>query len=116
MISTSIRQGVSKFYDNLKFPRGFAKSGDFTLAEEEILTFYGKTLLGLETGELEANNEEEKRLIKVSHMEIEPESKIEKTWLKYIKLARGRKTLHSLNGRNKPETSDDYVVDTLEDD
>ncbi|MGR5175767.1 DUF413 domain-containing protein [Vibrio mediterranei] len=116
MTSTSIRQGNVRFYDNVKFPRGFAKSGDFTLAEEEILTFYGKTLLGLESGELEATNDEEKRLIKVTQMELAPESKIEKTWFKYISLARGRKKFHTLNGRNKPEASDDYVADTLEDD
>lgn len=116
MTPTSIRQGATRFYDNLKFSRGFAKSGDFTLAEEEILTFYGKTLLGLETGELQAINEEEKRLVKVAHFEVEPESKIEKTWLKYINLARGRKTFHTLNGRNKPEASEDDIVETLEDD
>lgn len=115
MTSTSIRQGTTKFYDNIKFPHGFAKSGDFTLAEEEILTFYGSTLLGLETGEIEAINEEESRLVKVSHMKIEPDSKIEKTWFKYIKLARGRKKFHTLNGHNKPEASDGYVADTLED-
>ncbi|MGR5542497.1 DUF413 domain-containing protein, partial [Vibrio campbellii] len=37
MSETHFRYGRKRFYDNTKFPRGFAKSGDFTLAEEELL-------------------------------------------------------------------------------
>lgn len=40
MSDTEFRHG-KRFYDNVKFPRGFAKSGDFTLSEEEILTIMG---------------------------------------------------------------------------
>ncbi|MCX9525385.1 DUF413 domain-containing protein, partial [Vibrio cholerae] len=52
MSETAFRQGKKRFFDTKKFPRGFAKSGDFTLAEEDILTRYGDTMLGLESGEL----------------------------------------------------------------
>ena len=45
MSDTLFRHGKKRFYDNTKFPRGFAKSGDFTLAEEEILTLYGLSLI-----------------------------------------------------------------------
>lgn len=65
MSDTEFRHGKKRFYDNTKFPRGFAKSGDFTLAEEEILTIYGDTMLGLETGELSPQNAEEKHFVKV---------------------------------------------------
>ena len=46
MSDTLFRHGKKRFFDNEKFPRGFAKSGDFTLAEEEILTLYGDTMQG----------------------------------------------------------------------
>ncbi|MHC6529894.1 MULTISPECIES: DUF413 domain-containing protein [unclassified Vibrio] len=112
MSDIEFRQGKKRFYDNAKFPRGFAKSGDFTLAEEEILTFYGDTLLGLETGEIEPENAEEKHFLKVLENPGKAKSKLERTWLKYIQLARGRKRFHTLNGRNKPDASDDYAEDS----
>ncbi|MDF2155217.1 DUF413 domain-containing protein [Vibrio sp. CAU 1672] len=108
MSDTQFRHGKKRFYDNVKFPRGFAKSGDFTLAEEEILTLYGDTMLGLETGELQPDNAEEKHFVKVLEHPGKAKSKLERTWLKYAQLARGRKRFHTLNGRTKPDASDDY--------
>ncbi|WP_194436872.1 DUF413 domain-containing protein [Vibrio fluminensis] len=112
MSDTEFRHGKKRFYDNTKFPRGFAKSGDFTLAEEEVLTVYGDTMLGLETGELSPQNAEEKHFVKVIENPGKAKSKLERVWLKYIQLSRGRKRFHTLNGRNKPEASDDYADDT----
>ena len=45
MSETEFRHGKKRFYDTIKFPRGFAKSGNFTLSEEEILTLFGDTCL-----------------------------------------------------------------------
>lgn len=111
MSDTEFRHGKKRFYDNTKFPRGFAKSGDFTLAEEEILTLYGDTMFGLETGELSAQNAEEKHFVKVIENPGKAKTKLERIWLKYIQLARGRKRFHTLNGRSKPDASEDYVED-----
>ncbi|WP_162047736.1 DUF413 domain-containing protein [Vibrio taketomensis] len=111
MSDTEFRQGKKRFYDNTKFPRGFAKSGNFTIAEEEILTVYGDTMLGLETGELTPQSAEEKHFVKVIENPENAKSKLERVWLKYVQLARGRKRFHTLNGRNKPEASDDYAED-----
>jgi uncharacterized protein YifE (UPF0438 family) len=113
MSATQFRQGKKRFYDNSKFPRGFAKSGDFTLAEEEILIFYGETMLGLETGQLDADNQEEKHFLKVLDNPGKAKSKLERTWLKYTQLARGRKRFHTLNGRTKPDVNnEDYTEET----
>lgn len=38
-------------------------------------------------------------------------TKMSKVWLKYVRLARGRKRFHTLNGRNKVDVSDDYTDD-----
>tara|TARA_Y100001956_G_C4128762_1_gene192099 strand:- start:7598 stop:7954 length:357 start_codon:yes stop_codon:yes gene_type:complete len=112
MSDTQFRHGKKRFYDNTKFPRGFAKSGDFTLAEEEILTLYGDTMLGLESGEIVPDNSEEKHFVKVLENPGKAKTKLERVWLKYIQLARGRKRFHTLNGRNKPEATDDYSEDS----
>lgn len=111
MSDTLFRHGKKRFYDNTKFPRGFAKSGDFTLAEEEILTLYGDTMQGLEMRILEPENAEEKHFIKVIENPGKAKSKLERVWLKYVQLARGRKRFHTLSGRNKPDAIEDYSED-----
>ncbi|ELB2168444.1 DUF413 domain-containing protein [Vibrio parahaemolyticus] len=116
MSDTEFRHGKKRFYDNVKFPRGFAKSGDFTLSEEEILTIYGDTMLGLESGELTPENSEEKHFVKVLENPGKAKTKTERTWLKYTQLARGRKRFHTLNGRNKPDAADDYAEESLAED
>jgi uncharacterized protein YifE (UPF0438 family) len=111
MFETQVRQGKKRFYDNKKFSRGFAKSGDFTLAEENMLVTYGDTLLALESGQLTPENDDEKRFVEILTHHLEPQSKLEKVWLKYVNLARGRKRFHTLNGKNKPDAADDFVDD-----
>lgn len=109
MSQTEFRPGQKRFYDNKKFPRGFAKSGDFTITEEDLLSRFGNTMLQLETGELSPTNSEEERFLAVLCNEKAAETKLEKVWLKYIHLARDRKRFHTLNGRSKPDNIDDYV-------
>lgn len=41
---------TDKFYDDVHFPHGFGKSGDFTIAEAKLLTDIGKRLIALEQG------------------------------------------------------------------
>ncbi|PMH40875.1 hypothetical protein BCU68_16015 [Vibrio sp. 10N.286.49.B3] len=101
MSETEFRHGKKRFYDNTKFPRGFAKSGDFTLAEEEILMLYGDTMFALEMHDISPENAEEKHFLKVLNAPHKAKTKLERVWLKYIQLARGRKAFHTLNGRNK---------------
>ncbi|KLN64953.1 MULTISPECIES: DUF413 domain-containing protein [Vibrio] len=110
MSDTQFRHGKKRFYDNAKFPRGFAKSGDFTIGEEDILTLYGDTMLGLESGALQPENAEEKHFVKVLINPGKAKSKLERVWLKYVQLARGRKRFHTLNGRNRIDTNsiEDY--------
>ncbi|MGF1754095.1 DUF413 domain-containing protein [Vibrio makurazakiensis] len=103
MSETEFRHGKKRFYDAKKFPRGFAKSGDFTLVDEEILTLFGDTMLGLETGELLPENSEEKHFLKVLSYPHKAKTKLERVWLKYIQLARGRKRFHTLNGGKRGE-------------
>jgi uncharacterized protein YifE (UPF0438 family) len=99
MSNVDFRLGKKPFYDNKRFRRGFAKSGDFTLAEEEILIRFGDTMNLLEVGELAPESEEERHFLQAVADEKQAESKLEKTWIKYIHLARDRKKFHTLNGK-----------------
>jgi hypothetical protein len=112
MVESEIRIGERRFYDNNAFPRGFGKSGNFTIAEDDILSSYGQTLLALELGDIIPVNTEEKHFLKVLKNPGKAKSKIEQTWLKYIQLARGRKVFHTLNGRSKSQEI--YPSDTSE--
>jgi uncharacterized protein YifE (UPF0438 family) len=85
MSGTEFRHGKKRFYDNLTFPRGFAKSGHFTLAEEEILVLFGDTMSGLESGQLIPENNEELHFVKVLKQPNKAKSRLERAWLKYIK-------------------------------
>ncbi|PJC87092.1 hypothetical protein CSW98_04075 [Vibrio sp. HA2012] len=103
-----LRMGEKRFYDNKAFPRGFAKSGNFTIMEEELLIYYGDTMSGLEAGTLQPENKEEEHFVKVLEDHGKAKTKLEKVWLKYVKFARGRKQFHTLNSK-KPSASQSLV-------
>ncbi len=97
MKTTDIRVPQKQFIDRQHFPYGFRKSGDFSINEADILSGYGKTLAALESGEITPENAEEQRFIAVLKGQTPASSSIEKTWLKYIKLARNRKQFYTLH-------------------
>jgi uncharacterized protein len=111
MSDTEFRPGKKHFYDNKKFPRGFAKSGDFTIAEEDLLIRFGETMQNLENGELAPINDAEVEFVNELSAPESVTTKMAKVWLKYVRLAHGRKQFHTLNGRNKPDAADDYNDD-----
>lgn len=114
MSATDIRQGDTRFYDNVHFYRGFSKSGDFTLAEDEMLTYFGTTLLALESGQLEPESQTESDFVDMTKGNREASTKLERTWMKYVHLARGKKSFYTLN--SKPNLSDDDNAYSIEDD
>tara|TARA_Y100000296_G_scaffold82373_1_gene111380 strand:+ start:448 stop:804 length:357 start_codon:yes stop_codon:yes gene_type:complete len=110
MKSLAIRLSAKPFIDRQKFPYGFRKSGDFSITEADILTNYGKTLLGLESGALSPESEDEEHFVKFISGEVEAANNLEKAWAKYVKLARGKKhfyTLHS-SASNQSDYDDDH--------
>lgn len=115
MIESEVRMGERRFYDDKAFPRGFGKSGNFTIIEDDILSSYGQTLLALELGDLTPINAEEKHFLKVIKNPGKAKSKLEQTWLKYISLARGKKTFYTLNsGCKRSNVSAAEVSDSEE--
>jgi len=109
MSEESFRFGRRCFIDNINFPRGFRKSGDFTLAESELLSLYGDTLLSLESGELEPDTSEEKRFVGIINQSHKARTKLEQVWFKYVKLTREPRKFHSLNSCHSYKVSVDMI-------
>ncbi|AIF99224.1 transposase [Alteromonas australica] len=111
MNNIAIRTSAKPFIDRVKFPYGFKKSGDFSISEANLLSLYGRTLNALETGELQAESEDEKHFVDFISGRAEAINPVEKAWAKYVRLSRGKKhfyTLHS-SASNQSDYDDDYT-------
>ena len=116
-MDAGIRVGAKQFYDNQRFSRGFHKAGDFTLQEADLLSRFGKTLSDLEQGAIAPETAEEQHFLLVLQQQAEPETLFERTWLKYIRLSRGRLNFHPLSSRVKGDaTMDDLTDDVVAED
>lgn len=90
----------SQFYDDVHFPRGFGKSGDFTIREAELLTSLGRRLLKLEQEVCLPENQTEKQFVQMCKEQSEGQTQIELLWQKYKRLTI-YKPFHSLHGNTK---------------
>ena len=100
MNTIKIRKGQKTFFDDTNFPRGFNRSGEFTVKESAIMHDYGYTLKQLHDGILMPENDAEIRFIDVATGKTEALDLIEKAWLKYIRLTTP-KPIYTLNGSNQ---------------
>ncbi|WP_158966169.1 DUF413 domain-containing protein [Paraglaciecola sp. L3A3] len=110
MNSINIRLGDKIYSDPVNFTRGFKKSGDFSIAESDILSAYGHSLLGLEMGELSPETDEEKRFVQVMMGKEQAETKVEKTWSKYVRLSRTKRNFFTLYSSASKSTLDDADI------
>ncbi|AQS39430.1 hypothetical protein Sps_04329 [Shewanella psychrophila] len=102
------RFGQKSFIDDVNFPRGFRKSGDFTLLEAETLSLYGDTMGALESGVLEPLTLEENNFVKMLKHPHKAKTKLELVWMKYIKLSREPRRFHSLNSSSHKRPIEDF--------
>jgi len=72
-----------KFYDDKNFPRGFNRSGVFTINEATLLQDYGRTMKGLENGTLEPASEPERQFLAEIRGQLDVQSDFAKCWMKY---------------------------------
>ncbi|WP_299083940.1 DUF413 domain-containing protein [uncultured Paraglaciecola sp.] len=110
MNNTNIRPGKVLFSELKRFPYGFKKSGDFSIAEAEVLSIYGQTLHLLAMDTLEPESTEEAHFILVAKGLTPPDTTVERSWLKFIQLTSTKKnffTLHSSNF-NLAATNEDH--------
>ncbi len=92
------------FTDYKNFPRGFTKSGDFTIAQSKILETYGNSLIALKDGikltEIELNGIELKRLTNTLDTQ--------KAWIKYNTLINKTKAGMFLGGGKAMQRSESF--------
>ncbi len=93
-------KAAKKFYDDKNYPRGFARSGDFTTAEAALLEKHGAALRALAEGMQQPASAEESQFVGVARGEIEATTAIEKVWIKYIKRTTNKK-FYTLFGKSK---------------
>ena len=98
-----------RFFDDRNFPRGFTRSGRFSLAEGNLLEKHGLAMQQLEQGLREAVNEEEQRFLQVCRGEAEATTAFEKTWLKYKQRLAEKRKFHTVFGKKRiADGSDDF--------
>lgn len=102
-----------RFYDDKHFPRGFSRSGVFTIKEAELLENFGHAFKELDEHLREPNDEVEQHFAAVCHGESEAQTLEEKTWLKF-KQRTGRRRFHALVG--SPKVLATEVDDSSDDD
>tara|TARA_R110000787_G_scaffold25150_1_gene70761 strand:+ start:663 stop:1025 length:363 start_codon:yes stop_codon:yes gene_type:complete len=99
------------FYDDRNYPRGMKRSGDFTLAEAELLEQYGIALVALSSGTRLPITEEEQHFVDVCRGNTLVENTIERAWLKYQNIILTPKQFHTLFGRTKVEAEEELESD-----
>ena len=82
------------FYDDVHFPYGFKKSGDFNIAEADLLTHIGKRLFLLEQGLCRPENQVEVQFVVMCKSNKQGQTKVEVLWQKYKVLTK-HKVFHS---------------------
>ena len=103
-MNTKIRKSSKSFFDDVNFPRGFSRSGEFTVLESNLLNDYGYSLQLLSNGTLMPENIEEVRFADVCTGREIAQSLVEKTWMKYISLASPRK-YENVYGMGRPQNN-----------
>ncbi|GGW79185.1 DUF413 domain-containing protein [Alteromonas halophila] len=71
------------FSDKKHYPYGFSRSGDFSIRESQLLQQYGTVMDAIQRGDLEPSTQEERNCLKVVAGERDPQTPLEKTWMKY---------------------------------
>ncbi len=107
MLTANIRIGAKLYSDVERFPYGFKKSGDFSIAEATILSTLGLTLRDLESGLLKPKSTDEEHFVQVTRGLAEPVTKVERTWQKYVRLTRSKRNFFTLHSSNVREDSDE---------
>lgn len=101
-------QSTRLFYDDVNFPYGIKRSGDFTRIQSDLIESYGVTLHALCNGLKVPETEEESRFILVCKGVEPAESAIERAWINYLKAINRRHEYISYLGNSLE------VADTLE--
>ncbi|MBQ4837373.1 MULTISPECIES: DUF413 domain-containing protein [Pseudoalteromonas] len=101
------------FYDDANFPRGFSRSGHFTLLESELLQQHGKLLSSLYKQESPPSNSFQQQFVDTFTQHTPPSNQMEKIWAKYLDLTTRKHKTHTLSSQ-KPFTKSHNVAEQPE--
>jgi uncharacterized protein YifE (UPF0438 family) len=108
MANANRDQIIKKPFNDFKnYPYGFARSGDFSIRESDLLSKYGSLISALVAGDLEPQTAEEQSLLAVARGERAAETPAEKAWSKYHARI-NRPKVGSMYGKSR------YTDDTFE--
>ncbi|PTB86195.1 hypothetical protein C9940_03390 [Pseudidiomarina aestuarii] len=101
MTSMTRDQIMKKPFNDFKhYPYGFARSGDFSIRESDLLAKHGSLISALMSGELEPQSAEEQSLLAVARGEKAADSPVERAWSKY-QARINRPKVGSMYGRSR---------------
>lgn len=72
-----------RFFDDMNFPYGFERSGEFSSTQAKLLTLHGRAYRALENGDQEPKGENESNFSMFCNGLREAETQHEKAWKKY---------------------------------
>ncbi|QDE31655.1 MULTISPECIES: DUF413 domain-containing protein [Shewanella] len=79
-----------RFYDDVNFPKGFKRCGDFTSKEADLLEQHGQAMKNLAEGSQIPCNVDEDQFVQVSQGKLPASTAMELLWIKYCRLAKGK--------------------------
>ena len=71
------------FFDRDNYPYGFARSGDFSIKESQLLEEFGMLYAALADGKISPESPEEQHVLNVITGNKDAQTAVEKVWLKY---------------------------------
>jgi uncharacterized protein YifE (UPF0438 family) len=106
-----------RFYDEINFPFGIDRSGEFTRTQAENLTQYGHAYLDLYSGSRKPVSKEEKDFVAVFHGKKQAKTVHETTWKAYLIVCdkRSNRPIININASSKVlDDSEDDIIDDVE--
>ncbi|MGL4734976.1 MAG: DUF413 domain-containing protein [Enterovibrio sp.] len=85
-----------KFFDDKHFPKGFARSGYFTIKEAQLLESCGRTMKALYEETMQPQNEEQQRFVDETKGRRAIESSHALCWFKYLEKINHKHTVYNL--------------------
>ncbi|WP_325894902.1 DUF413 domain-containing protein [Grimontia sp. NTOU-MAR1] len=97
-----------KFFDDRHFPKGFARSGYFTIKEAQLLETSGRTMKALFEGAMVPQDEEQQKFVDEVNGRRAAESSYALCWLKYLKEINHKHVVYNLCSTSRGGAVEDY--------
>ncbi|MCC4800892.1 DUF413 domain-containing protein [Enterovibrio norvegicus] len=97
-----------RFFDDKHFPKGFARSGYFTIKDAQLLETCGRTMKALFEGTMVPQDEEQQKFVDEVNGRRAAESQYSICWLKYLKEINHKHVVYNLCSTSRGGAAEDY--------